>query len=248
MISLRIALPQSNFDALEQHLYEVSDPFHSRYGDHLSKEEVEALVAPHQDSVAAVKEWLAEHGIGEDGVSRSAAGDWVTVRVPVAKAETMLETVRERGSVVLRPFIDASVNQKYHVWKHAQDGDILVRTTSYSLPETLDAHVELIQPTTMFARPLRQRSLVSLVPDHTLASNSSNGTITDPVTGVKVDASCNTTITITCLKQLYSAVGHNSSATNGNQIGMSLGHVTEDCLAHEATSATRYYRVLGTIR
>lgn len=58
----------------------------------------------------------------------------------------------------------------------------------------------------MFARPLRQKSMVSLVPDQSFASDSSNGTITDPVTGVKVDASCNTTITITCIKQLYSAV------------------------------------------
>lgn len=93
MIALRIALPQSNFDALEQHLYEVSDPSHSRYGEHLSKEEVEELVAPHEDSVNAVTEWLEEHGIAGDEVSRSAAGDWVRVRVPVDLAEKMLDTV-----------------------------------------------------------------------------------------------------------------------------------------------------------
>lgn len=93
-IVLRIALPQSNFDVLEQHLYEVSDPSHSRYGEHLSKEEVEELVAPQEDSVNAVNEWLEEHGISADEVSRSAAGDWVRVRVPVDLAEKMLDTVR----------------------------------------------------------------------------------------------------------------------------------------------------------
>lgn len=94
MIALQIALPQSNFDILEQHLYEVSDPSHARYGEHLSKQEVEELVAPHEDSVNAVTEWLEQHGIGAGEVSRSAAGDWVRARVPVDLAEKMLDTVR----------------------------------------------------------------------------------------------------------------------------------------------------------
>jgi len=58
-ISLRIGLPQQNFRVLEEHLYEVSDPNHKRYGQHLSKEEVEALVAPRKDSLDAVDEWLS---------------------------------------------------------------------------------------------------------------------------------------------------------------------------------------------
>ena len=40
IIELKIALPQPNFGVLEKHLYEISDPFHDRYGQHLSKEEV----------------------------------------------------------------------------------------------------------------------------------------------------------------------------------------------------------------
>lgn len=35
-----------------------------------------------------------------------------------------------------------------------------------------------------------------------------------------MDASCNTTITISCLKELYNAVGFKPSATNGNKIGL----------------------------
>ena len=49
MVKLRIALPQNRFDELENHLYEVSDPSHSRYGEHLSIEEVHELVAPHPE-------------------------------------------------------------------------------------------------------------------------------------------------------------------------------------------------------
>ena len=93
VIPLRFALPQHNFAELERHLYEISDPDHERYGEHLSKEEVEELVAPHPDSLAAVKDWLASHGISEKDCTRSPAQDWVGVNVPAALAEKMLDTV-----------------------------------------------------------------------------------------------------------------------------------------------------------
>ena len=92
-IELRIGLPQPNFHVLEQHLYEVSDPFHSRYGEHLSKQEVEELVAPHPESIENVMEWLASHGLGESDIQKSPAGDWVYVTVPVVLAEKLLDTV-----------------------------------------------------------------------------------------------------------------------------------------------------------
>lgn len=38
--------------------------------------------------------------------------------------------------------------------------------------------------------------------------------------GGHVDASCNGTITITCLLELYNAVGYTASAKIGNQIGI----------------------------
>lgn len=94
-IELRIGLPQPNFPILEQHLYEVSDPEHARYGAHLSKAEVEELVAPHQDSINAIDEWLATYGLDDTSLVRSPAKDWVTIKVPVSLAEKMLDTVRD---------------------------------------------------------------------------------------------------------------------------------------------------------
>ncbi|KAA1473412.1 tripeptidyl peptidase A [Dentipellis sp. KUC8613] len=203
ILQLRIALPQHNFALLEQHLYEVSDPSHTRYGEHLSKEEVEELVAPHPDSLAAVESWLTEFGIDEGARSRSPANDWIKLNVPVGLAEKMLDT-------------------KYLLWKHRSDGDVIVRTTSYSLPENVHAHVELVQPTTLFARFKGHRTTFRFSDTKTADSAPAPGTATieDPVTGVKVDASCNTTVTITCLKELYNAVGVKTSTTNGNEIGI----------------------------
>lgn len=93
IIPLRIGLHQSRFFELEQHLAEISDPFHPRYGKHLSKEDVEALVAPHSNSTKAVDKWLENYGISKQACHYSPAGDWVTVHLPVMQAEEMLGTV-----------------------------------------------------------------------------------------------------------------------------------------------------------
>jgi tripeptidyl-peptidase-1 len=97
LIWLRVALFQARFSELERQLYEMSDPKNTRYGQHLMQEQVTELVRPDRRSVEAVNEWLAEYGITEgDRVRRSVAGDWVTILVPVAIAEEMLDTVSSR--------------------------------------------------------------------------------------------------------------------------------------------------------
>ncbi|KAI0925655.1 hypothetical protein AcV5_008333 [Taiwanofungus camphoratus] len=202
VIELRIGLPQPNFSVLEQHLYEVSDPFHARYGAHLSKEEVEALVAPHPDSVGLVNEWLASHGIPEDALSRSPGMDWVKIKVPVGLAEKMLET-------------------EYQVWTHDESGDSLVRTTSYSLPEHLMDHVDLVQPTTVFSRFSSMKTTYRFSQDQSTTAGQNGSYIPVPsASGGQVDASCNQTITVSCLKQLYNAVGYTPAAAGQNQIAV----------------------------
>ncbi|EIW61376.1 tripeptidyl peptidase A [Trametes versicolor FP-101664 SS1] len=210
IIELRIALPQPNFAELERHLYEVSDPFHDRYGQHLSKEEVESLVTPEPESVHLVNEWLASHGLYEDSLSRSPAKDWVLVKVPVTLAEAMLKT-------------------EYHVWTHDASGESVVRTTEYSVPEHLDAHVELVQPTTMFSRmrSLKTTFHINDVQEKVAAAPAAAPPISIPsASGGHVDASCNQTITITCLQQLYNAVGFTPSTKHGNEIGIT-GYLEE---------------------
>jgi tripeptidyl-peptidase-1 len=199
-IVLKIALPQSSFHELEKHLYEVSDPDHERYGQHLSKEEVEQLVAPHPESISAVDAWLSTFGVTEDDFSRSPARDWITLKVPIRLAEKMLDTT-------------------FHVWEHVKSGDSLVRTTSYSLPNHLHSHVDLIQPTTMFARFKPEKSDIFKVVPLPEIENNEVAKIVDAASGVTVDASCNQVITITCLQQLYNAVGFTPSQAD-NSIGI----------------------------
>lgn len=90
-INLRIGLKQSRIDDLISHLYEISDPSHERYGQHLSKEAVEDLVQPAPESVEIIEAWLSAHGIDpKTSCHRSPAGDWLTLNVPVSQVEKML--------------------------------------------------------------------------------------------------------------------------------------------------------------
>ncbi|KAG1782846.1 peptidase S8/S53 domain-containing protein [Suillus placidus] len=201
MLELKIALPQPKFPELEQHLWEISDPSHARYGAYLSKQETEALMAPHPETLDIVNEWLALHGLAEEDVIHSSARDWVTIRVPVGLAEEMLDTT-------------------YHVYKHAETGESIVRTTSYSLPDILHHHIDLIQPTTMFARFKAFKSTMHWTNQAQPAVSIPPGaTITGPA-GNPVDASCNSTITLSCLRQLYNAENYKTTATNCNKLGL----------------------------
>ncbi len=99
----------------------------------------------------------------------------------------------------------------------------MVRTTEYSIPEHLDDHVELVQPTTMFSRmrSLKTTFHINDVQEKVAAASAAAPPISIPsASGGHVDASCNQTITITCLQQLYNAVGFTPSTKHGNEIGI----------------------------
>ncbi|KIM46466.1 hypothetical protein M413DRAFT_315351 [Hebeloma cylindrosporum] len=196
-LNLRIGLPQPNFGLLEQHLYEISDPHHERYGNHLSKEEVEALVSPHQTSLDSVDQWLASHGLREIQFTRSPAKDWVSVKVPVAVAETMLNTT-------------------FYLWKHLESGDLVVRTTMYSLPRDVHDHIDVIQPTTIFARWKAMATTLHRPGHGDFFKEKSKSKLG----AVDVDLSCTEAITVKCLAQLYKTAGYVPKATNKNGLGI----------------------------
>ncbi|KAK0190627.1 tripeptidyl peptidase A [Armillaria mellea] len=207
IVELRIGLRQSDFDALERHLYEVSDPSHNRYGDYLSKGEVEDLVAPHPESLAAVDAWLSSYGLQESDYLHSPAKDWLTVKIPVSLAEEILDT-------------------KYHVWRHVDSGEYIVRTTSYSLPPHLHDHVELIQPTTIFSRMKGFRSTIHDLND-ALPTADLDGTTAESLgSGPIIDNSCKYAITLNCLKQLYNAMNYSATDQSKNGIGIT-GYLEE---------------------
>ncbi|KAL0950223.1 hypothetical protein HGRIS_010210 [Hohenbuehelia grisea] len=215
-ITLRVALPQPRISELEQHLLQVSDPDHPRYGNYLSKAEVDVLSAPHPESIKLVKEWFAGHGLSHSDIDHTSAQDWATVTVPIRTAEKMLKT-------------------RYHIWKHAETGELVVRTTRYSLPELLHDHIALVQPTTIFSRWSELKSSMFYENngqvEKSLASSANRFYSLDDLQDdgdneddeeriIAPHSDCTRTVTIDCLMRLYNAAGYRPNPRIDNSIGV----------------------------
>lgn len=82
---------------------------------------------PTTESLNAVTEWLDSNGL--TATVASPYGEWLTVEVPVSKANEMLDA-------------------NYETFTHVETGKQIVRTMAYSLPAALHAHIEAMHPTT----------------------------------------------------------------------------------------------------
>ncbi|KAJ6455960.1 subtilisin-like protein [Mycena vitilis] len=96
---------------------------------------------------------------------------------------------------------------EFSVFTHLDSGKESIRTLEYSLPAELSSHINLIAPTTSFSRPLRSGPIISFTdavvpsPDATPA------------------ASCNATITPSCLQALYN-IPTTPAVNKNNVIGV----------------------------
>lgn len=204
LLTLNIGLKSNNFDLLEQHLHQVSDPSHDRYGQHLSQQEVHSLLKPTGSTSNLIQDWLSDHDIDPSHCQFSSAGDWITLTLPVAQVEHLLDT-------------------KYSVYQH-QDGTKLVRTTSWSLPRSLHDHITTIQPTTAFLRANPKGDTVLTVPVEVDLSE-----LTAAANSTTINSNCNFGgMTPRCLRILYNTVNYKPQVPNNNSVGFTnyLGQVS----------------------
>jgi tripeptidyl-peptidase I len=167
----------------------------------LSKEEVDGLIAPHKDSVDAVESWLQHHDIDVASCHRSDAGDWLRLNVTVTQAERML-------------------GNKYGVYHHVGSSDGVVRAMSYSIPAALMPHISVITPTTYFSTIKSMRATSHLEPEKDIIE------AVKPISDVTPPASCASTITPTCLRDLYNTSTYVPKATAKNSLGVA-GYLEE---------------------
>lgn len=201
-IHLQIGIKQSRFGELEKHLFEVSDPEHARYGEHLSQTEVNELVKPAADSLSLVRDWLSEH-VDINKASYSPAKDFITITLPVADAEKLLGT-------------------KYSTYQHT-DGSRLVRTEEWSLPKHLHDHITAVQPTTAFIRTVPQAKTYLSVPG-TVPNVKAYQSANNPTIESVCDAGA---VTPTCLRTLYGTTNYTPKVPGKNVVGLTdyLGEV-----------------------
>ncbi|KAF7956216.1 hypothetical protein EAE96_005136 [Botrytis aclada] len=89
---------------------------------------------------------------------------------------------------------------------YTSNGVTKVRTTQYSVPDDVAEHIELISPTTYFGKT------VANVPTRVVKRATSPSKVT-------VDASCSTSITPKCIKELYNVGNYTPSVSSGSRIG-----------------------------
>src|ERR1700733_7379987 len=127
MLSTRSATPgiqsTSSPPPLRSPMYSPVPLFRSRYGAHLSKEQVAELVAPHPDTLELVQSWLVHHGFPSSSFAMTHGGNTLTLtEVSIPQANELL---------------DAS----YQLYRHVKTNETVVRTICYSLPAALHDHV-----------------------------------------------------------------------------------------------------------
>lgn len=191
----------------------VSDPRHPRYSQHLSDAEVAELVKPKPETSMLINSWLSEHEIDLNTVDYSPAGEWLSFSVPVYKANRLLGC-------------------HYSIYQHEDEKVQIVRTPEWSLPEYLHDHVDLIEPTNSFLRPLKREArsnarFQSLVPDDHVDYSKILAAQAD-TTETSVAALCNTKlVTPNCLRALYGTINYTQKATGQNKMAIAnyLGEV-----------------------
>mmetsp|Transcript_114331 Transcript_114331/g.227516 ORF Transcript_114331/g.227516 Transcript_114331/m.227516 type:complete len:594 (-) Transcript_114331:152-1933(-) len=118
---------------LERTFFAVSAPANERYGAHLNRDEVTALLAVPEERVAAIAEHFKAAGAEE--ILPAPNRDMLTVSLSVAAAETALRTTIHTFSHKDRP-----------------DLQILRASHSYALPETIAKDVDMVGDLLQFPR------------------------------------------------------------------------------------------------
>lgn len=121
-IRLHIAVKLRNTKRLQEILLDVSDPVSDNYGKHLSFEELHQLVAPSEQALIDITNWLHSQGISFE-IPESK--DWIIVDTSVDSAEKLLFT-------------------EFYNFRHS-NGQRLIRSYGpYFIPSNLDQHIDFI--------------------------------------------------------------------------------------------------------
>lgn len=183
----------------------VSDPDHPRYGQHLSSEEVNALVKPKEETSKLVHSWLADNGITSDRLSYSPSGDWINCHMTVGDANKLLST-------------------SYSTYQHETDGTVVVRTPEFSVPRELHEHIATIQPTNSFmrAKPKKTTLKISTLDVAELDLKQLQVDPAAPAGTASVAEACAGPLMVAnCLRTLYGTINYVPKATNKTSMAIS---------------------------
>lgn len=133
VLPLAIALAQPNLDLLDAYLHDIAHPESTNYGKHWAPAAVVDAFRPSAAAVEVVRGWLVDDAsIEPSRIVLSGDGQWITLNATVQEAELLLGT-------------------EYYVYEHSDGTKHVGCKGSYTLPEHVSKHVDLVTPTLHFA-------------------------------------------------------------------------------------------------
>ncbi|KAF8267951.1 subtilisin-like protein [Lactarius quietus] len=197
-IDLYIALKSHRENALIDELYEISEPSHPRYGQHLSKEQVAELVAPHPQTLDLVNSWLKHHDIPTSSIALTHGGNTMMLEgVPMNQANALL-------------------GASYQIYRHVQTNETIVRTVGYALPAALHKHVQTVAPTTSFTSPPSRWQ----IPQRNRSGGGAVGQVESESTSKLSSRARLKLVQPSYLRWLYKTANYKPAATDRNMLGI----------------------------
>lgn len=138
-LRFRIAVKLQNAFEFEELVVQISTPGHSKYGQHMKRDELKAMLRPSSDATSAIVGWLEAEGVPSADIEDN--GDWINFYVSTIEAERILNT-------------------RFYYYSSSINGAEMIRTLQYSVPKKLHQYIQMIQPTTRFGQMQAERSTV----------------------------------------------------------------------------------------
>ncbi|KAF2768507.1 subtilisin-like protein [Teratosphaeria nubilosa] len=127
-VPVRIGLKQNQdvVSKAQDWLMDVSHPSSSNFGQHWTQAEVIEAFAPHEDSVATVKQWISSV-LGEKPVTHSDNKAWLAFDATVSELEEL-------------------VHAQFHEAHHEASGRAMISCDQYHVPKHITDHIDYITP------------------------------------------------------------------------------------------------------
>ncbi|MCJ1312916.1 hypothetical protein MMC25_006592 [Agyrium rufum] len=202
VVKLRIHLVQQGMDRFHDMAMKIATPGHELYGQHLSQQVIDAMIAPKDESKELVMQWLENANMAKHATI-SERGDSVIVEASVKQVEELL-------SAKYTAFDDMESVHDLILAVKPSNGDSVVRTLKYALPDVLKGHVDMVQPTTFFGLRAMRSTISSVV------HLDENRLSTDLAPGTEAVTGCTgSTITPKCLSNLYNFASATAAKSTG---------------------------------
>lgn len=105
-VDIVMRLQPAEHQYFEQTLYAVSDPRDKKYGQHLTREDAMALLAPSPGAVVDIQQWLASQGV--TSINVDAYGSAIHAQVPMELANSLGDhrkiSQSESGALMTVPY------------------------------------------------------------------------------------------------------------------------------------------------